>query len=401
MKIKSFIILFVILMLVIIGTFFPIKNYIFDIMIKSNIIKKCYDKNNDFNEIFSQENINYEIEDKKVTDLSLKKLLKYNQNRKNNLKIPLITHHIYFTSTSAPTELNNFYIEKMKLNFLKLNSEEKNWQHLIWTNVKNIIPEEILNIPGVKIKQISEIQDNFLSNQLDEILLKANNNKAYFAEAADLLRLIAIYLYGGIYNDMDYEIYNAKSLTNLMTQFDFIGGREMSTLISFYGNSFIAAKSNHPILVEALKLSTRNYKKENAPKYIQYPCKEPIRIYFNGPPLITIAYFLKNNIADNNDIILPSWMIFNADFAHYKNKICDYKKISKTEFINNNSQLQKLLQEYKLFTSLNSNSKKLNQNIYYNNNNNENFEIIGADMFCGNWVIGNKFKRNYYWFWQK
>lgn len=401
MKIKSFIILFIILMLVTIGAFFPIKNYVFDIMIKSHIIKKCYDKNNDFNEIFSQENINYEIEDKKVTDLSLKKLLKYNQNRKDNFKIPLITHHIYFTSTSAPTELNDFYIEKMKLNFLKLNSEEKNWQHFIWTNVKNIIPEEILNIPGVKIKQISEIQDNFLSNQLDEILLKANNNRAYFAEAADLLRLIAIYLYGGIYNDMDYEIYNAKALTNLMTQFDFIGGREMSTLISFYGNSFIAAKSNHPVLVEALKLSTRNYKKENAPKYIQYPCKEPIRIYFNGPPLITIAYFLKNNIDNNSDIILPSWIIFNADFARYKNKICDYKKISKNEFIKNNSQLQKLLQEYKLFTSLNSYSNKLNQNIYYNNNNNDNFEIIGADMFCGNWVIGNKFKRNYYWFWQK
>ena len=401
MKNKKLIILLITITLsILIIQFLPVKSFFYETLIKTHIIKRCYEKNYDFNEIFNQENLDYALEDKKVTTASLEKLLNTNPDVQNHFKIPLITHHIYFTSSSNPIKLNDFYIEKMKLNFSKLNLEAKSWKHYIWTNNPHIIPEQLLNIHGVEIKQIADIKKHALYNELEEITNKGDSNKAYFAEAADLLRLIAIEIFGGIYNDMDYEIYNAKALTNLMTKFDFIGGREMSTIKSFYGNSFIAAKPEHPILIESLKLNFRNHQKENAPEYIKYPCKESTRIYFNGPPLITIAYFLKNNINDNIDIILPSWMIFNADFAHFKNKTCDYKNISKTIFINNDLKLSKLLEEHRFSIQTEDNENEYIQNIYYNNKYNKDFPIIGADMFCGNWIIGNQFKRNYYWFWR-
>ncbi len=175
----------------------------------------------------------------------------------------------------------------------------------------------------------------------------------------------------------------------------------MSTLNSYYGNAFIAAKPNHPIMLKALAINERNYIKTNAPDYIKYPCKESVRIYYNGPPLLSIAYFLQNNINGNSDIILPSWMIFNAHFARFKNKICTYTKITKTEFNDNNNHLSSLLKNYTINTEIEGgeSTDPALQNIYYNTNYRKDFPIIGADMFCGNWIIGNKFKRNYYWNW--
>ena len=401
MKNKKLIIIFLFIFVsILVEKILPIKGLIYNSMTKLHITKRCYDRENDFDEIFKQEGIDYEIHDRKVTNDSLKKLLDSKQSLHKDFKIPPITHHIYFTSSINPTELNDFYIEKMKVNFTKLNLHN-NWQHFIWTNNPKSIPNEILSIPGVEIKKIEELKNHFLFNKLKNITLKGDEKRPYFAEAADLLRLMAVQTFGGIYNDMDYEIYNPEALISLMKNFDFIGGREMDTIKSFYGNAFISAKANHLILEEALKLNYRNYLKKDTPEYIKYPCKESIRIYYNGPPIITLSYFFKNNINGNKDIILPSWMIFNANFAHYKNKICDYKMISKVEFNENNINLNKLLNNYKSSILIKDKTSNSKENIFYNNQNNNDFPIIGADMFCGNWITGNQFKRNYYWFWQE
>ena len=241
-------------------------------------------------------------------------------------------------------------------------------------------------INGVEIKSITELSDHILYKDLIEALQKGKKQKAYYSQASDILRFSLVQRFGGIYSDMDYEFYNAKALYELMQNFDFIGGREIPKDISFYGSAFLAAKANHPILNEIVTNHYRNSYNKSAPEYIKYPCRITDLIYFNAPPLVTTSYFKKNNIEGNNDIILPSWMIFNASFARFKNKNCAYEDITKNEAIKSNNNLEKLLEQF-----------------IHENKNHPNEEIIGADMFCGNWSSRDKDikKRIYYWNWKK
>ena len=380
----------------------PIKENFHAGLVKLHITKRCYDKAKDYDFVFAQEKIDYELNDRKITADSLKKLL---TTSPGGLRIPTITHHVYFTYDEKPIALSEFYIEKIKNNFNKLNALNIDWQHIIWTNSLKIIPGEILKIKGVTIKQIDVFKDHQLYDNLANIIERGNFSKPYFAEGSDLIRLMAIQKFGGVYSDMDYEIYNPQSLYDLMREFDFLGGREISNLKSYYGNAFMAAIPNHPVINEALKLEHRNYNATmdsiDVPDYVKYPCRETTRVYFNGPPLFTLAYFLKNNVDGNNDIILPTWMIFNAKLAHFKNNQCSYAQMPGKEFIDKNNRLESLIIEFKSdFKQEGGESDDPSlQNVYYNNKLHNDLPIIGADMFCGSWIKGKKFNRRYYWNW--
>ena len=377
-----------------------------------NIVKPCFNPYKQIKDVFVQEGFDYIVEDGKVVSDSLKKITDKSVNIEDKFNIPTITHQIYFSPTKANISiLKDFYVEKLKANFTKLSSINNNWQHNIWTNNPDIFPKEIKEINGVVIRDISEFNDHALYPYLIEALEKANNLPAYLAESSDLMRLLVLQKLGGIYNDMDYEIYNAAPLIEYMKKFDFIGGREKINSISYYANSFLAAKPNHPVINEAVLRMIRNYRQDandpNTPDYVKYPCTENDRLYFNGPPLITLAYFAKNNIEGNNDLILPSWMILNISFAHYKNKFCDYSKITKEDFIKNNNNLLQLIKGFndnfkeealeKDYAVANSNGQKETEhNIYYNLKYRNDYNIIGADMGCGTWVTA-KNPRHWYW----
>lgn len=381
----------------------PIKEAFHESLVRMNITKRCYDKSKDFDVLFEQEGIDYVKNDRKVTAQSLQSLL---HQPAGNLKIPTISHHVYFTSTKKPLDLSDFYIEKIKANFNRLNEIDENWQHFLWTNQPNIFPAEILEIKGVQIKNINEFQAHYLYPELREMIDKGETSRPFFAEGSDLIRLMALQKFGGVYNDMDYEIYNPEALYDLMKRFDFLGGREVAYLDSYYGNAFLASKPNHPVINEALRRNLRNHDAKTTdkyiPNYVKYPCRETTRIYFNGPPLITMAYFSKNNIDGNVDVILPTWMIFNAKFAHLKNNQCGYARMPQEEFLDKAKNLDKLIDNFSknpILEGGESHDKAL-QNIYYNTKYNEGFPIIGADMFCGSWVVGKKFNRKYYWSWK-
>ncbi len=367
MKRKLFFILFIICVGITFKKYDRIEKYFIEreyykVLQKAHLIKRCYQPLQDFDEIFAQENINYELADKEATENSFNKLNNLSQN--SALKIPPITHHIYFSDNSK--QLNDFYLEKMKANYDRLNALSLEWQHFIWTNKPEIFSDEVKNMKGVKVALVDELQDHILYETLIKSIANGVQSKSYYAEGSDLLRIMALEKFGGIYNDMDYEIYNAARLFELIKNFDFIGGRETSQRKSFYGNSFFAAKSNHPILQEMIRL--RNIDNQQSPDYIMYPCYTNDMIYFNGPPLLTIAYFKQNNIDGNNDVILPSRMIFNTEFARLKNNTCHYNEITKEDFI------------------------------LSNNNLDDSNDIIGADMFCGNWYDNkNNKKLDFIW----
>jgi hypothetical protein len=441
---KSFIIFVIIIVFsLLVGRFLKVNGYIqkdffYQSLVKLKLIKPCFKAHTNIMEIFAQEGFDYDEADRQAVSSSLAKLTDANIIPAEQPKIPQITHRIYFISKLNPPVLNNFYLEAMKLNFTRLNILPGEWQHYVWTNDLTLIPAEISAIKGVKVKLIDEFSDHPLYKILLEILEKGQTKKPYLAEAADLFRLMAVQRLGGIYMDMDYEIYNPASLFDLMKKFDLLVGREKPSQRSLYGNAFIAAKANHPILNEALMRALRNRDiNDNSLDYIKYPCSGYDELYFNGPPLITVSYFAKNNIDGNMDVVLPSWMIFNLNFARYKNAIhyyekqpqesdltkrfkkffrlsnekhsdpiCDYNAIAKEDMALDPLQIGALLKKFSVdikekdlqkYYEL-ENGLRSEDNIYYNLKDKEKFPVIGADMFCGSWTSGGKvFKRKYYW----
>ena len=382
----------------------------YSILVMLDLAERCYNPYKDKPEVFIQEGFDYEQYNNKIIADSLKKIAD-KSNPEKDLKIPSITHQIYFTPKNKTGIIKDFYIEKIKTNFNKLNATSANWKHNLWTNNPAIFPDELSQMQGVKVRDIAEFQDHPLYLTLINTLEKGNDLVAYLAESSDLFRLLALQKFGGIYNDMDYEIYNPAPLFEFMKKFDFIAGREHAHSYSYYGNSFIAAKPNHPVINEAVSRMIRNYRQaiddKNTPDYIKYPCTANDKLYFNGPPLITLAYFAKNNSDGNNDVILPFWMILNQAFARFKNQSCDYAKITRNDFIQHDYNLSGLIQEFtsnfkmkdieQYYSVKNSSGTKAEeQNIYYNTQYREGFEIIGADMGCGTWVTARN-PRYFYW----
>jgi mannosyltransferase OCH1-like enzyme len=362
-------------------------------MVEFNLLKRCYVPKQDYIEIFNQEGLDYEVIDRQVTSDSLAQLLNDKIKAEDKVKIPTVTHHIYFTPSNNKTvKLNDFYLEKMKAHFKKLNDLKLDWQHNIWTNNPSLFPDDVKQIQGVYVRSI----DDFKGHELYPYLVKTieKGNKAYFSEASDLTRFMAVQKFGGIYTDMDCEIYNPTELLTLMKRFDFIGGRELEEKLSFYGSAFIAAKPNHPVLNEMIRITLRNHAmNEETPDYIKYPCNFYDAIYFNAPPLVTLAYFNKNNIDGNKDVILPSWMVLNYGFSRFKNKYCSHNKISKEKFIEDENNLPELI---KKFTSNIKDVDDDQDNIYYSLKDRNKFKIISADMGCGGWS-NIKTSRYYYW----
>ncbi|MEK6734087.1 MAG: glycosyltransferase [Pseudomonadota bacterium] len=364
----------------------------YQVMVGLNLIHPCYKPNNDLVDIFKQQGFDYEKMDKEIVEKALKKLLTKVDITDQDSKIPPITHHIYFVKDNNTKALLDFYIKKMQANFDKLNAESDNWQHFLWSNDHSIFPEHIKQIKGVKLKNISELKDHPLFSKLSDSIKKGNENTGYFMEASDIFRLMLLQKFGGIYTDMDYELYQTHSLMEFMKRFDFIAGRELPRKLSYYGNSFLVSKPNHPIINDAISRLERT----DLLNYMKYPCNMYDKLYFNSPPLLTISYFAKNNIDGNNDMILPAWMVLNVDFARYKNGDCTYVKINKEGFEENDKKLFQLMKEYPSKVEMKDGSSEGKDNIYYSYKHRDGFEIIGADMFCATWVE-KKASRKYYW----
>lgn len=387
--IKKIIILFILALLIIISLkYHKIRRYLveeryYERLVIMGVIDNCYNAAWDFYKIMNRYNINYLEENKLVIKKSLVRLNYLNLLQDAELRIPLITHHIYFTFEDNPRFINEAILKNLKDSFIRLNnSTEEKWHHYIWTNTPVVFSKEFSDIDGVELKEISEFKDNILYDHLLDIIKKSEFTTANFARASDMLRLLLVQKFGGVYSDLDYEIYNPSKLINFMKKFDFIGGRENLGERSYYGNAFLAAKPNHPIINEAVKkLADNKADLLNDLVYSKYPCNLFDRVYLNGPVLLTISYFAKNNIDGNIDVILPPWMIYNSEFARFKNGGCEYLHMKKDNLAN-------LIEYFTKYGEVMMHTKN-EKGIYYNIEDRELYPIIGADMFCASWYKYN------------
>ena len=108
--------------------------------------KPCYNAVDNFFDVFIQEGLNYSKLDQQTNQDYKDKLSKMVTGSSNKIKIPAITHHIYFTPEESSKKLNDFYNETMKATFSRLNNLNIEWNHYIWTNNPKIFPEDLKKI---------------------------------------------------------------------------------------------------------------------------------------------------------------------------------------------------------------------------------------------------------------
>ncbi|KKB96407.1 hypothetical protein SZ25_00502, partial [Candidatus Arcanobacter lacustris] len=234
-------------------------------------------------------------------------------------KIPANTHVVYFTSDKNPNSWKELYINKYLKTNERLNKADSNFVHYIWTNNPGSIPEQVKSSAGVIVKDLNEFKDHPLIPNLEDLLNKGQTNWKFFVEASDVMRIISQQKYGGIYHDLDYEVFKAKPLVKMMELLSFFAGtEEEGRSDSFIGNAFIASAPNHPVINEMVGIVKRNLNfEEGVPKYIVMPYnKFDSVICSTGPMALTIAYAkAKANNDINDDMIFPPSVLYSVDYA--------------------------------------------------------------------------------------
>ena len=227
--------------------------------------------------------------------------------------IPRISNQIWFTSPNSPREISDSNLLTTLKTKMALESTGHEWKHLIWTNKV-----------GMKLKSINILGHNgFEVNLVDDLNIKAFDlneliEQTRYGMASDALRVFIVEKIGGIYRDLDYEIYKPEALELIMSNFNYFGGMDGET---YLGNAFFGGTQNHPVLAETVSLISRNFdrKHDNRPDYIDRPCDFFTDVITKtGPTVFTVANYHKLNTEGNVDIILSPGVIFNICEARGK-----------------------------------------------------------------------------------
>lgn len=236
-------------------------------------------------------------------------------------RIPLITHKIWLTNPSKPSEMPDKYTEWYE-NTIKFNKPKDGWRHILWIQDRNLLPRTVELAEESGNIEVIELTDDIL-NQLKnkDVFLKAiNQNK--FAMAADTLRVELLNIYGGIYLDTDYEGFH--SFKGLNTLYNFYGAIEpMSHVV---GNAILAASPHHPVVEKMVELIGRNLSVDKRPDYLipkDPKTKKPLfdengdfldqkrdTISITGPGMAVAAIALAIGQPGYRDIIFPPNVLY-------------------------------------------------------------------------------------------
>lgn len=140
-----------------------------------------------------------------------------------NNEIPPIIHQIWIQGySSIPPELKIEHANCKKIN--------NNFEHILWTDGK--------------IKEL-------LKNNFSENVLSLYNSFTVMAQKADLARYAILYVYGGIYLDMD--IVCRKNLEAFLTKSVFFTPYIFSKILKRYMNNTIGTVPKHPLFMMCIQ----------------------------------------------------------------------------------------------------------------------------------------------------
>ncbi|WP_165380273.1 glycosyltransferase [Candidatus Finniella inopinata] len=180
-------------------------------------------------------------------------------------RIPLVTHSIWLTNLDAPVELKDEFIVWFKKS-CSMNLVSVGWKHYLWVQDRTKLPKTVKELEkvGVEIKEVYGV----LAEESDFYGLKSNFDQevsdSKFGRASDILRVIFLYKFGGIYRDIDFEM--TRPFTGLHLAYDFYAGIEGA--YSCPCNAIYGSRPGHPVLSGLLEIFLRNYDPKTTPSYI-------------------------------------------------------------------------------------------------------------------------------------
>ena len=291
---------------------------------------KAY-RSTDIDDIFNQEGLGSLFHERKQNLKGSDMVQKDIDQSANKIGIPHVFHNIYFTSKTDLKEIKEEDIEIIKNNIQKTKLAFPDREYILWVDNESLDCIKGLKNAGVTVKNINDISNNDLETELLNAL-----NKEEFAKASDILRAVLVKEYGGVYLDLDYAIYDYLLLSGLMNTYNLFLGKD-SLSMEYFGNAFIAAVPNHPVLIEYVDKIQRNLavpdsindpcnaEHHNAPPYIKYPAnKFSDTITKTGPAALTIAYYVKANEGNYNNAALEPGIVFLYPGIKRDNLVCMY-----------------------------------------------------------------------------
>ena len=273
----------------------------------------CY-QSWDTNDIWSQEGLDFSrFRDVafKNTNLIYKKV-SYNATI---VKIPHISHHIWFTNHFFPREMSLKDQETTLYKVWKLNLEDGDWKHVLWVSNKNVIPDTVrfAEQNNILVREITDFVDFSYSFRF-HVLINQLLSKNEFGQATDIWRVIVTKRMGGFYSDNDYTMFTSIDyLTKIYDAFfGFDDHHERYT-----GNAIIATSPEHPVLNNAFEILVRNSFHDLRPDYVKYPCSSFAKtITTTGPTVLSLSAHRAMNQDGYTDVIFPHGFVF------YLNKSC-------------------------------------------------------------------------------
>jgi len=176
------------------------------------------------------------------------------------------------------------------------------------------VPESLTNLANLEIRSINQLKDSLLWNNCNHLLQQIDIDERAGSGASNLVRYMVLKKMGGMYRDLDYQIFDAEKLWQYMQAYNFLGGKEDEKEFAYIGNSFLACIPNHPIIDTEIEQIDRNLNTNSSllPQYLQYPCaKFSDRMYKTGPASITISFYKSANKDGNVDLLAIPHNVFS------------------------------------------------------------------------------------------
>ncbi len=147
--------------------------------------------------------------------------------------IPRILHKIWLTSCDKPTPLPDVFMKNIDRDHHHLDG---NWTYILWGE-----EESFSDIPQFCIRKSPTIFKNHPMYSLYEKFLKEDQ----FGGASDILRLIILEKYGGVY--MDVDAYITRRIDFFVDYYDFVISSD-SDRASAICNSVMLMSPKNPII---------------------------------------------------------------------------------------------------------------------------------------------------------
>lgn len=167
-------------------------------------------------------------------------------------KIPRILYHIWLTNEKRKREISEKDLDNIVNTHKIFLQNGKNWEHILWTNNRSLIPNSVKKLEenGIKVREISEIKQPLkLRSKIYELI-----ELEEWGMASDALRYELLKHYGGVYADVNYKFF--RDAEEEIYKYDFVGQQNPNYSLE---NFFLIAMPYHPIFNKTVDIVYDNF----------------------------------------------------------------------------------------------------------------------------------------------